>query len=133
MTYLVDTNVLSEITRRAPSDRVVAWLSEVETVSVSVISLEEVYFGLALRPNARIQRIFERYLETYCRVLDVTGAIAKHAGLLRGQLGRRGAVRAQPDMLIAATAAAHGLTLATRNVRDFAGCSVALHDPFGTA
>ena len=53
-----------------------------------------------------------------------------NAGVLRGQLGRRGRPRAQADMLIAATAALHGLTLATRNVRDFEDCGVAVVNPF---
>jgi predicted nucleic acid-binding protein len=128
--YLVDTNVLSEVTRRTPTGKVIDWLAEVGDVSVSAVSIDELYFGLALRPNAKVQQVLERYVEHYCTVLDVTTSIARMAGLLRGQLARRGQVRQQADMLIAATAAAHGLTLATRNVRDFSGCNVALHDPF---
>jgi len=56
--------------------------------------------------------------------------IARHAGVLRGQLARRGRPRAQGDMLIAATAALHGLTLATRNERDFEDCGVTVVNPF---
>ena len=92
--------------------------------------MEEIYFGLALKPNANVQRVLEKYIEAFCTVFAVTAVIAKHAGTLRGQLGKRGQVRARSDMLIAATAAAHGLTLATRNKRDFARCGIALHDPF---
>jgi predicted nucleic acid-binding protein len=128
--FLIDTNVLSELTRKAPADKVIAWLDEVGRVSISAISLEEIYFGLAMRPLPKMQLVLEKYIEGYCTVLAVTSSIARMAGLLRGQLGRRGHVREQGDMLIAATAATHGLTLATRNVRDFAGCSVTLHNPF---
>lgn len=130
MSFIVDTNVISEIARRQPDERVLQWLAETGRVAISAISLEELYFGMALKPNAHVQRTIEVYLDAYVIIRDVTVTIAKHAGLLRGQLGQRGRVRSQADMLIAATAAAHGLTLATRNVRDFAGCGIALHDPF---
>jgi predicted nucleic acid-binding protein len=129
--FLLDTNVVSEIARPSPDPRVLDWLGKAERVAISTVSLEEIYFGLAAKPNAGIQQKLERYLEAYCLVLDVTAVVAKHAGLMRGQLARRGKLREQADMLIAATAAAHGLTLATRNVRDFDGCGVAVHNPFG--
>lgn len=128
--FLIDTNILSELTRKAPVAKVIDWLGEAGDVSLSVISVDEIYFGLGSRPNSRMQLVLEQYIETYCSVLPVTAPIARMAGMLRGQLGRRGNVREQGDMLLAATAAAHGLTLATRNTRDFAGCSVALYNPF---
>ncbi len=130
MTFIVDTNVISEIARRRPDERVLQWLAEIGRVSISAITFEELYFGMALKPNSHVQRTIEVYLDAYVTIRDVTVTIAKHAGLLRGQLGQRGRVRSHADMLIAATAAAHGLTLATRNVRDFAGCGIALHNPF---
>lgn len=130
MTFLVDTNVLSEPARRQPNQRVLQWLGQVGRVAISAVSLDELYFGFALKPDARLQEVLERYIDAFCTVHAVTAAIAKDAGLMRGQLGRKGRVRSQADMLIAVTAAAHGLTLATRNVRDFTGCGVALHNPF---
>jgi predicted nucleic acid-binding protein len=130
MIFLLDTNVVSEVARPAPDPQVLEWLGKAERVAISAVSLEEIYFGLAAKPNKVVQQKLERYLEAYCSVLDVTAVIAKHAGLMRGQLTRRGRLREQADMLIAATAAAHGLTLATRNVRDFDGCGVAIHNPF---
>ncbi len=130
MTFIVDTNVISEIARRQPDERVLQWLAEAGRVAISAITLDELYFGLGLKPNVHVQRTIEGYVDAYVTIHDVTAVIAKHAGLLRGQLGQRGRVRSQSDMLIAGTAAAHGLTLATRNVRDFAGCGIALHNPF---
>ena len=130
MTYLLDTNVLSETCKREPEPRVLTWLGDIGSFALSAISVAEVNYGLTFRPNARIQRVLERYLRSYSTVHGVTEVIAKHAGLLRGQLARKGKVRSQADMLIAATAAAHGLMLATRNERDFDGCGVALYNPF---
>lgn len=132
MSVLVDTNVLSELARPRPDAGVVTWLGEFDSLAISVITIDEILFGLANKPNARVQGWFDGFIATYCRVLDVTEAIARHAGILRGQLARRGRVRTQGDILIAATAAAHGLTVATRNEQDFAGCGVAVVNPFGT-
>jgi predicted nucleic acid-binding protein len=50
--------------------------------------------------------------------------------MLRGQFQARGVTRSQADMLIAATASLHGLTLVTRNVQDFDGCAIAVINPF---
>jgi predicted nucleic acid-binding protein len=133
VSFLVDTNVLSELVRPAPAPSVVRWAEGLPTFTLSVVTLEEVSFGLASKPNARIQRWFEAFLEAHCRVLDVTAPIARHAGILRGQLAARGRARTQADMLIAATAVQHGLTLATRNGKDFEGCGVALVNPFAGA
>jgi predicted nucleic acid-binding protein len=56
--------------------------------------------------------------------------IARRAGELRGALQQRGDVRDQADMLIAATAQVQNLALATRNIRHFEGCGIALINPF---
>jgi predicted nucleic acid-binding protein len=129
-TELVDTNVLGELSRRRPHPPVLAWAATARRVALSVITVEEVLFGLARHPIGRVGIWFDRFLERHCVVLDITKPIAALAGTLRGQLAARGQVRTQADMLIGATAAHHGLTLVTRNVRDFAGCGVQVFDPF---
>ncbi len=131
---LVDTNVLSELPRPRPNANVVAWFAAQETIHVSVVSLEELAFGIArASPTARSRLV--RWLDAFADarpvVLDVTAAIARASGELRAAREARGRRVAQADMLIAATALAHGLTLVTRNGRDFDGCGVAAVDPFG--
>lgn len=127
---LVDTNVLSELARRAPNTGVLAWAARIHVVALSVVTVEEVTYGLGRRPAPRLRAWFDGFLARSCEVLDVTTPIASLAGTLRGQLAARGHVRTQADMLIAATAAHHGLVLVTRNVRDFDGCGVSLLNPF---
>jgi predicted nucleic acid-binding protein len=130
VTYLCDTNVLSELARPAPNPGVLAWAAETRNVNISTITINEVIFGLTLRPNARVLAWFEEFLANSCQVLDVTPAVARLAGAMRARLAGRGQVRTQADMLIAASAAAHGLTLVTRNTKDFIGCGINVLNPF---
>jgi predicted nucleic acid-binding protein len=108
----------------------VAWARTIAQVSVSVITLEEIHFGLAWKRNPAIRAWFAAFVREHCVVHPVTVEIATTAGLLRGTLASRGMRRTQADMLIAATAQVERLTLATRSVRDFSGCGISLHDPF---
>lgn len=130
--YLVDTNVLSELPRPRPDTEVVAWLERQREVAISVVSIEELTFGVARAPAARRPKL-TRWLDGLvgaARLLDVTPEVARAAGELRAARASKGRPVAQADMLIAATAMVHGLTLATRNGRDFDRCGVALFDPF---
>ena len=127
--WLLDTNVLSELARPQPDRAVVAWAREIPLpVSLSFITVEEIFFGLFWRPNQRIRAWFERFLEERARILPVTGQIARRAGDLRGAFRARSDQRA--DLLIAATCQAHQLVLVTRNTRDFEACGVPLLNPF---
>lgn len=128
--YLADTNVISELARSRPDPQVVAWAAGVSTIALSVVSLEEIAFGLAWKPNPRVQAWLERFFQAACEVLPVTETIARRCGQLRGQLWARGKPRTQADLLIAVTAQVHGLTLVTRNSRDFEDCGIGLLNPF---
>jgi predicted nucleic acid-binding protein len=130
MSIVLDTNVVGELARPRPDPRVIDWAGRLTAVVLSAVTVEEVFFGLSAKRNVRIERWFEDFLDSDCQVLEITKAIARHAGVLRGQLARRGRPRSQADMLIAATAALHGLTLATRNERDFEDCGVTVVNPF---
>jgi predicted nucleic acid-binding protein len=128
--WLVDTNVISELTRQLPNVGVVGWAGRAGTVSISAVTVEEVFYGLSWSPNSAVQHWFERFFLERADVLPVTANTARWAGDLRGTLRSRGKVRSQADMLIAATAAVHGLTLATRNEHDFENCGIKILNPF---
>ena len=130
MTILCDTNILSELARSRPHPNVLAWSEPIIEISLSVITLEEITYGLAAKPNTRIQSWFEQFLQINCHILPITEEIAHRAGILRGTLQTQGKPRTQVDMLIAATARIHQLVLVTRNIRDFEDCGISLVNPF---
>lgn len=98
MTALCDTNIISELARPQPNSGVLAWSVEVSSIAVSVITLEEIAYGLTAKPNPRIQNWFENFLRTYCQILPITAEIAQRCGELRGYLRTKGKPRTQADM-----------------------------------
>lgn len=130
MNSLIDTNVLSELMRPKPNAKVVAWAKSQTHFQLSAVTVEEVYYGLTWKPNERVKRWFENFLENYADVLPITPEIAKRAGELRGGLQKKGDNRSQADMLIAATALGRKLVVVTRNEKDFAGCGVKVLNPW---
>ena len=128
--FLCDTNVVSELMRPTPQLQVEAWLNKEDLVFFSAISVEEIRFGL-VRKNLLKKRIwFEKFLAAKVTILDVNETIADRSGTVRAELGLNGKTHSQSDMLIAATAWAHGLTIATRNTKDFEGCGISVFNPF---
>lgn len=127
---LVDTNIVSDLLRPRPNAGVLQWATENRELAVSAISVDESMFGLVRGGNRSLLEAYEEFLRTRGTVLPVTEDIARRAGKLRGDFSLKGITRSQPDMLIAATAQAHNLTLVTRNIRDFDACGIALLDPF---
>jgi toxin FitB len=134
VTYLVDANVLSEPTRPSPDPQVVAWLRRHElALVVDPIILGEVRFGILLLPKGARRRRLERWFEHGVRKLQCLPWEAV-TGLRWAQLiaDLRAGGRAMPvkDSLIAATALAHDLTIATRNRTDFENAGVSVVNPF---
>jgi len=131
--FLVDTNVLAELARPKPSPIVTAWFRDQDAITISVISIEELAFGIARLPVARRAKLttwMNTLLDTVGEIFDVTPAIARAAGEVRAKREAGGRRVESADMLIAATALVHGLVVATRNVGDFENCGVAIVDPF---
>lgn len=130
MVYLADTNVVSEFVKKQPDPQVMQWLQSVEWLAVSAVTIEEAHFGLAWQPNTRKLALFQAVVQRMHAVYPVTEAIARRAGMMRGQFQAQGVVRSAPDMLIAATAQEHQLIVATRNVKDFSGCGIQVVNSF---
>lgn len=124
--YLFDTNIISELFRREPNAGVITFTEQVRQTQISAISLEEILFGLSAKPKPRILERFEIFVTRQCIVLPVNAEIARRSGELRGQLRTQGTNRNQADMLIAATAQQHDLTLVTRNIKDFERCDISI-------
>jgi len=134
MTYLVDANVLSEPTRPAPDSRVIDWLSAHEgDFVVDAVVLGELSVGILGYPAGRKRAQLERWFQSVVRVLDCVpwdSAVSLRWARLVVQLRRQGQSLPLLDSMIAATALEHGLTVATRNVRDFRRAGVKVVDPF---
>ena len=131
---LLDTVVLSELRKRTPSTAVIGWLqSQCDgDLFISVVSVGEIERGIekqrTLNPNfgAELTRWMESLLTFYGdRVLPVTPVVARRWGVLSATIGNDSA-----DLLIAATALIHGLTVATRNVNHFLPAGVSIINPF---
>ena len=138
MRLLLDTNVLSEVTRPAPDARVLDWLDRLDEDRsfISVISIAEIRRGVALMDEGRKRDALAEWLARDLpqrfeqRVLPVDEPVALAWGDLMGLAKRRGRGLSSMDGLIAATAIARQLTLATRNTRDFEDFGIELFDPW---
>lgn len=130
MTFLLDTNVISEVMRREPDAAAYRWFQTLEEVVTSVICLEELVFGLRRRSAFGKEAWLRRMLADVGRVLPVSDAAAQWSGEKCALLQARGRTIHQADALIAACAWEHGLILATRNTTDFSGFGIPVLNPF---
>jgi hypothetical protein len=138
MMYLLDTNVLSELRKasKGKADRqVIAWASSVpeESMYLSAVCILEMELGTLLmeRRDASQGAILRSWMEDYVlpafagRILTVDIPVA-----LKGAALQVPNPRSYRDALIAATALIHGMTVVTRNVKDFAPTGVTILDPW---
>ena len=134
MHFLVDANVLSEPTKRAPAPAVLTWLARHETeLAVNPIIVGELEYGILVLPAGRRRT---RLLDWFTRgaaqlhVLDVGRETARIWATLLANLKRRGRAMPLKDSLIAASALEHDLTVATRNLGDYRHTGVRCENPF---
>ena len=132
---LLDTNVISELTRDEPDARVVSFLRRHQELWVSSIVLHELEFGLRLLPRGRrreeLQSVVGELMTEYeDRILPLDRREAEAAAALRVRAQRSGRALHLGDALIAGTAKAHDLAVATRNVTDFDGLDVDVTNPW---
>ncbi len=134
MSFLLDTNVVSEFRRKSPDPNVVSWIATVDPADlfVSALTLGEIAKGIALRveqgsmqATALAQWLVETRLAFTDRIVAIDADIAE-------AWGRLNARRTLPvvDGLLAATVLVRDMTLVTRNVRDIAGTGVPVLNPW---
>jgi hypothetical protein len=137
MKYLVDANVLSEPTKPQPAPRVIEWLRAHERqFAVDPIILGEIRFGILVSPAGAKRRQLEHWFsqgieKIHC--LPWNAASGMRWTELLAKLRAAGKAMPIKDSLIAATALAHGLTMVTRNERDFQNAGLKIIDPFDAA
>jgi len=131
---LLDTMVISELVKRQRHPKVAAWLAAqpADRLFLSAITIGEVERGIAkleagdaARAGALTAWLANVVAAFGARILPVDLAIARRWGRLSGMLGR-----ADPDLIIAATALERRFAVATRNRKHFAATSVQLIDPW---
>ena len=136
--FLLDTNVPSELTKPLPNPQVVTWVHAQETPSlyVSAVTVGELRKGFALLPRSKRRTQLEEWFELFFlpffedRVLPMTQRVGSRWGVLSAARQLGGTPLNTADGMIAATALEHGLTLVTRNTRDFAGLGLTLLNPW---
>jgi len=132
VTYLLDTCVLSEDTKRRPDPRVSAWWVRQSAVFVSVISLVEIGYGIRRMPAGKRRASFENWFQMTLvpmvrpGLVDVDEEIALRCAELIAEKPNTEV----SDALIAATASVHDLVVATRNVRHFAFAGLNVVNPW---
>lgn len=135
---VVDTNVLSELSKERPDPAVSAWFlrQEPSSLTTTTVSLAEVLYGLEMLPHGkrreRLSELSRAIFETALsgRVLAFDDAAARHYARLLAAKRRRGAPMSPLDAQIAAIAASVGASVATRNVDDFKHCGVTIVNPW---
>jgi predicted nucleic acid-binding protein len=136
--WLLDTNVLSELRRPNPERKVVAFVAgqPVEQLYVSAVTLAEIRYGIERLDDAgrrlelndwlthKVRPMFER------RVLAVTEDVMFNWRVLLEEGRKAGHTFSQPDLIIAATALHHGLTIVTRDRSDYERARVPVFNPW---
>jgi predicted nucleic acid-binding protein len=125
MSWLVDTDLLSERARKQPDPRVLKWLEEnASEIYTSSHVIGELQAGISLLPEGPKRRALQAWLNRLIeamagRVLNFNTSVATVWGRQEAELSRQGCPMPMPDSFIAATARGHNLTIATRNTVDY--------------
>jgi toxin FitB len=136
MKFVVDANVLSEPTKPKPDARVLTWLRRNETdLVVNPIVLGEIEHGILLLPagkrRTRLEQWFAEGVQRM-RSLDLDSHAASAWAALLARLRKKGHAMPLKDSLIAATAIANRLSVATRDIDDYQHAGVPLVNPFAS-
>ena len=133
--FLLDTNVVSELTRNDPSPHVIGFLADHDDLWLSSIVIHELEYGLRLLPAGRrrdrLSAMVSSIVSTYQdRILTLDRTGAEWSARFRAQERRSGRVLDLGDALIAGIARANDLVVATRNVDDFQFLAIEIFNPW---
>jgi toxin FitB len=139
--WLLDTNVISELRRPKPDDKVAAFVraQPLEALHVSVVTLAEIRFGIELLPEAARRSALTDWLTHKVRpmfgqrVLAITEDIMFKWRLIVEEGRKSGHTFSQPDLIIAATAQHHGLTVVSRDTKEYVIARVEVFNPWTDA
>ena len=137
MSFLIDTCVISELRKLAPSASVVKWFDSIdeEDIFISALTLGEIEYGISILNDGRKKSAIMEWFENLKfqfkdQTLDVSPEIATRWGRLRASLKRKGFSISVVDGLIAATAIDKDFLLVTRNVADFKNSGAGIFNPW---
>jgi predicted nucleic acid-binding protein len=136
--WLLDTNVLSELRRPRPERKVLAFVAaqSLELLYISVVTLAEIRFGIELLPDAARRSELNQWLAHKVRpmfeqrIIAITEDIMFKWRLLVEEGRKVGHTFSQPDLIIAATAHHHGLTIVSRDTGEYVKARVAVFNPW---
>jgi len=136
--WLLDTNILSELRRPKPELKVTAFIAEqsLESIYVSTVTLAEIRFGIELLADAARRSELNDWLSRKVRpmfenrVLEVTEDVMLKWRLLVEEGRKVGHTFSQPELIIAAIAQHHGITVVSRDTADYDKAGVAVFNPW---
>ena len=136
--WLLDTNVLSELRRPRPAQKVVAFVAAqpLESLHISAVTLAEIRFGIELLADAGRRAELNDWLAHKVRpmfaqrMLPVSEDVMFKWRLLVEEGRKSGHTFSQPDLIIAATAVEHGLTIVSRDTADYEKARVPVLNPW---
>ena len=136
MSWLIDTDVLSEATKKNPNASVVRWLEENRGESyISSHVIAEIQSGISQMGESDRKRRYQQWLERILasmegRILNFNTSVAAVWGKQEAEFAAKGCPMAMPDSFIAATARRHNLAVVTRNTADFDRPGIKVFNPF---
>ena len=139
--WLLDTNVLSELRRPKPEPKVVQFVAAqpLDLLYVSVVTFAEIRFGIELVKDAARRMELNEWLDHKLRpmfddrVLEISEDVMLKWRLLVEDGRKKGHTFSQPDLIIAATALQHGLTIVSRDTTEYELANVSVMNPWRAA
>ena len=127
--FLIDTCVLSELSRPRPNPGVLTCMGLQQDLVVCAVTLQELAYVVKRKGSQKLEAWFSELLPEL-NVLPITKEVSLLSGEIQARLEKSGHQMADADAMIAATACTTGRILVTRNIKEFADCPLTLKNPF---